>query len=155
MEKHVVRLKIAVLAYFEKDGKILLQKRKNTGWRDGWYGFVSGHAEQGESFTQALCREVAEEAGVKVLEDDLEFGNLLQLSSRISDMDRVFIYYKVRKWEGDPHNTEPEKCDEIGWFDIESLPENTIPIVRFGMDEMLKGVKYSSFGWKEEEKDRV
>ena len=109
MDKHSLKIKIAVLAYFEKDGKVLLQKRKNTGWRDGWDGVVAGHV----------------------------------------DCDRQFFYFIVKKWKGTPTNTEPEKCDGIEWFDKNSLPENLIPVVKYGMDKMLTGEKYSEFGWEE------
>ncbi|OGC73064.1 hypothetical protein A2473_02075 [candidate division WWE3 bacterium RIFOXYC2_FULL_42_13] len=149
MDKHVLKIKIAVLAYFEKDGKILLQKRKNTGWRDGWYGLVAGHVDEGEPYKYALCREIKEEAGVDVLEKDLEFAHFLSIPSKISDCDRQFFYFVVKKWVGEPRNTEPEKCDGVEWFDKLSLPENLIPVVKSGMDKMLAGEKYSEFGWEE------
>jgi len=79
MDKHSLKIKIAVLAYFEKDGKVLLQKRKNTGWRDGWYGLVAGHVDEAEPYKLALCREIKEEAGVDVLEEDLEFSHFLSI----------------------------------------------------------------------------
>lgn len=148
MDKHVLEVKVAVLAFFEKDGKVLLQKRKNSGWRDGWYGFVAGHAENDEPYKAALRREIKEEAGVDVKEDDLEFAHLLLLPAKLSDYQRLYVYFKVNRWEGESRNAEPEKCDGVEWFDKSSLPENMIPVVKFGMEKMLAGEMYSEFGWE-------
>lgn len=142
-------MKVAVLAYIEKDGKVLLQKRKNTGWRDGWYGLVAGHVDEGESYTQALCREVKEESGIEVFPEDLEFGHLLLLPAKLADYDRPYVYFKIKSWKGEPFNAEPEKCDDLSWFPKLSLPDNFIPVVKFGMEKMLEGIKYSEFGWEE------
>lgn len=48
------------VAVFNKDGEILLQKRKSQLW-----GLISGHVEFGESVTAAALREVQEETGLR------------------------------------------------------------------------------------------
>jgi len=146
MNKHALKIKIAVLAYFEKDGKVLLQKRKNTGWRDGWYGLVAGHVDEGEPYKLALCREIKEETGVDVVEEDLEFAHFLSIPSKISDCDRQYFYFTVKNWKGESFNMEPNKCFELAWFDKLSLPDNLIPVVKSGLDKMFAGEKYSEFG---------
>ncbi|KKT86389.1 MAG: NUDIX hydrolase, partial [Microgenomates group bacterium GW2011_GWA1_Microgenomates_45_10] len=50
----------------QRENKILLQRRYNTGYEDGNYSFVSGHVEQGESYINAIIREAKEEAGVEL-----------------------------------------------------------------------------------------
>ena len=40
----------AVYLVLIKDGKVLMLERKNTGYMDGWYSFIAGHVEKGESF---------------------------------------------------------------------------------------------------------
>ncbi|GIW70021.1 MAG: hypothetical protein KatS3mg101_0768 [Patescibacteria group bacterium] len=155
MGKHVLNVKVAVLAYFEKDGRILLQKRKNSGWRDGWYGLVAGHVENDEPYKSALRREVKEEVGVDVREEDLEFAHLLLLPAKLSDCQRLYVYFRVTKWEGEPSNAEPERCDDVRWFDKSSLPENLIPVVKFGMEKMTAGEMYSEFGWEPGYKEKL
>jgi len=48
-----------------KDGKVLMQKRKNH-HGDGEYAFPGGHLEFGEGFVDCVKRETMEEAGIKI-----------------------------------------------------------------------------------------
>ena len=52
---------IAVYLILIEDDKILLQRRFNTGYKDGNYSLPAGHLDDNESITQALVREVKEE----------------------------------------------------------------------------------------------
>ena len=44
-------------------------------------------------------------------------------------------------------NAEPHKCDDLSWFDIDNLPENTIPYIRRAIENYLAGVWFDSYGW--------
>lgn len=110
----------------KKDGKeqILLQKRKNTGYMDGYYDFgASGHVENKETMKTALIREAQEEIGIKIDTKDVEFVTM------VHDI-RKNIYYngyfKVTKWEGELRINESDKIEEIKWFDLDDLPNNII-----------------------------
>ena len=53
--------------------EILLQKRKNTGYMDGYWDFsASGHVEDNEPMKMAMLREASEELGINIKNDDLE-----------------------------------------------------------------------------------
>ena len=55
------------LSLLYKGKKVLLQKRMNTGFMDGYYdATVSGHIEANESITQAALRETREEIGLEI-----------------------------------------------------------------------------------------
>ena len=57
---------------FDKEGKILLSRRYQTGYEDGNYGLPSGHVDGGETIRDALTREVFEEVGVRIDKNNLE-----------------------------------------------------------------------------------
>ena len=62
----------------DKGEEILLQKRKNTGYMDGYYDLsASGHVEKDESMTSALIREAKEEIGIDIMSEDIEFVTMM------------------------------------------------------------------------------
>ncbi len=42
---------------------------------------------------------------------------------------------------------EPNKCDDLQWFPINTLPENTIPYIKQAIERAYAGVIYSEFCW--------
>lgn len=59
----------------------------------------------------------------------------------------VLIVWKPDWVGGLPKKTEPEKCDEVGWFDIDTLPENMVPKCKFAIEKYLAGEYFSEFDW--------
>jgi 8-oxo-dGTP diphosphatase len=135
---------VAVHLFFLKDNKILLLRRFNTGYEDGNYSVVAGHVDAGETVTQAAVREAWEEAGVVLQPKDLQ---VVHVMNRKSNDERVDFFVKIKTWEGEIQNKEPEKCDDLAWFSREALPANMIPYIRFAIENYQKGLLYSEFGW--------
>ncbi|KKU55299.1 MAG: hypothetical protein UY41_C0008G0022 [Candidatus Moranbacteria bacterium GW2011_GWE1_49_15] len=122
-----------------KDGKILMLRRFNTGYEDGNYSFPAGHVEEGESFKQTAIREAKEEIGVDVKEEDISLAHVMH---RVP-LGRISVFMKAEKWEGEIRNLEPEKCDDLSWFDLDVLPKNTIPYIRKAVEGLKGGKVYS------------
>lgn len=57
----------AAAVIFDKNGRILLQRRADN----GKWGLLGGHIEIGETFRETVVREVKEEAGLVVRPDKL------------------------------------------------------------------------------------
>jgi len=147
------RFKIVPASYLvlEKNGKILLLRRFNTGFQDGKYGLVSGHLDGNETFKQCMIRETREEAGITVKKEDMEIVHAMhrcEMFNEIGLRERIDIFIRVTKWEGEPKNMEPDKCDDLSWFSLGNLPENTIPYIRFALGCINKNIFYSEFGWR-------
>ena len=138
------KLILSVYTIFVKDGKTLLLRRANTGFEDGNYGLVSGHADGNEAASHAACREALEESGLTLNPKDLKFAHLMH---RIGKDERIDVFFIVDEWSGEPVNNEPDKCDDLSWFPLDNLPSNTIPYVRHALECYQKGVQYSEFGW--------
>ena len=135
---------VAVHLFFLKEDKILLLRRFNTGYEDGNYSVVAGHVDAGETVTQAAVREAQEEAGVVLQPGDLQ---VVHIMNRKSNDERVDFFIVVEAWEGEIQNKEPEKCDDLAWFSLDSLPANMIPYVKFAIENYQRGILYSEFGW--------
>ena len=135
-----------------RDNKILLQRRFNTGYEDGKYSFVAGHVEAGENFTQALIREIKEEAGIILEKENVSVIHIMSRngsSVRFANNERIDTFFTAGKWTGEIENKEPNKCDDLSWFDLDNLPENIIPYIKEVIKHIKNKVFYSEFGWEE------
>lgn len=145
------RHKITGAAYviLRKGDQVLLLRRFNTGYEDGNYSFPAGHIEPGEPFTYTAIREAKEEAGIEVRVENLSVAHVMhRKSTDATRSERMDIFFVVEQWTGDPHNTEPDKCDDMQWFSLTALPKNTISYIRHTLDCIDNGIIYSEFGWE-------
>lgn len=128
---------------------VLLQRRKNTGFADGlWDLSCSGHVEDGESMTDACVRECAEELGIHVAREDLKFFTLIHKRDKECNLVYYNGYFYLNKYEGQPTVCEHDKCSQICWFNILSLPEDIIPDRRAAIEAYIAKVPYLEYGWK-------
>jgi len=123
----------------DKGTEILLQKRYNTGYMDGKYDMAcSGHLESGESLSMAVARESKEELGIDIKEKDLQ----LILTLHPYKDEYLNIFFSTKRFSGTPQIMEPEKCDDLRWFDINNLPENTIEKIKLVIKCIENGIIY-------------
>ena len=146
----MIQKRLASLLILEKEGKILLQRRFNTGFADGLYTCPSGKVEDDESFSQALIRETLEEVGIKMLPEDVKSVHILHRLKRKEKQIWIDHFFLCQKWLGRIEIKEPNKCDDLKWFDINNLPENIIPFVKFAIEQVfINKSHYSEYGWEE------
>jgi 8-oxo-dGTP pyrophosphatase MutT (NUDIX family) len=101
----------------------------------GWH-LPGGGVEPGESFLDALRRELAEEGCIEVLGEPVLLG--MFFNSHVSRRDHVAVYL-VRNFR---QNRSPEPNREIvacGFFEAGALPEETTTGTRLRISEALQG----------------
>lgn len=136
-----------------RDGsKILVILRENTGWKDGEYAIPSGHVEAGETFRQAAVREVKEEVGLDIAQDELR--HLVTVHRKSLD-DRLDVYFEALSWSGSPSNVEKDKHKEIDWVEITDLPANMIDYMLAGLQAAAGSEPYGEFGWEIDRGERA
>ncbi len=135
----------AVYVIMMRDNKILLSRRCNTGFCDGQYGLPSGHVEEGESVQQALIRETKEEIGITLQATQFTLAHVR--SRNAGDGHRLDSFFVCREWNGEPVNLEPEKCDQLSWFDKDDLPSSIIPYIKEVLEHIQQAELYSEEGW--------
>jgi 8-oxo-dGTP pyrophosphatase MutT (NUDIX family) len=140
-----LKVPVAVHLLLFKDDQILLSRRYNTGWNDGNYGVVSGHIDGDETMYEAMKREASEEAGIDILEEDLEIVQVMHRKK--TDEERIDYFLICKKYNGTITNTEPNKCDDLSFFDINNLPDNMVEYVKAGIENYMAGIKFSQYGW--------
>jgi ADP-ribose pyrophosphatase YjhB (NUDIX family) len=136
------KLILSVYLFLIKDSKVLLLRRANTGYEDGKYGLPAGHADGNETARVATAREAKEEAGVDVKPEELKLAHCMH---RLQEDERVDFFFVADKWEGEPKNMEPEKCDDLSWFPLDNLPPNTIPYIKQALESYQQGIYYSEW----------
>lgn len=112
---------VAVDVFVIRDGKILLGKRKGA-FGAGFWGLPGGHLEEKEEMRAAGARELKEETGLDA--GDLEFVSLY--NNNIREEHYVHVTLVAKNTKGEPHVTEPNKCEEWRWFDLAELPRAEI-----------------------------
>ena len=140
------KLRAATYLMLKKDDKILLMKRQNTGFKDGYWSLMAGHIDEGERAREAMVREAMEELGIEINPSDLKPYNIIHRNSR--DNIYVDIFFHLKDWSGEIENMEPEKCEKLEWFSKDDLPEKTIGYVRKAIQEGGEKLDYMEYGWK-------
>lgn len=143
----------AVHVIIRQGDDILLVLRSHTGYEDGKYCLPSGRVEEGESFTAAAVREVREETGVLLDQDEIGFVYLQhRLCINEQGESEVWIdtFFEAGEWRGEPTNAEPAKHDQVAWCDNDGLPENMMASHRFALQRIAEGRMYGEFGWPAE-----
>jgi 8-oxo-dGTP pyrophosphatase MutT (NUDIX family) len=138
----------AVFLILVKDGKVLLGRRtKGSNWYDGYYDLPAGHLEKDESTTSAVRREAKEEIGVDINPHDINFVCLFH--RYYPEDQRVYynIFFEVSNWEGKPGIMEPDKCDDLQWFDLDNLPENLTPSTKDGLKAYVDKARFIEAGF--------
>lgn len=133
-----------ILGAREGTRQVLLAQRANTGYMDGLWDFAgSGHVEEGETTIQALVRECREEIGIAVDPAHVRFAHLSHRLGLQGERTYYDLYFFVDRFQGEPRIAEPEKCADLQWFDLESLPGDMISIRRDALAACLQGRYYS------------
>ncbi len=127
-------------------GRVLLMRRRNTGFFDGLFSLPGGHVEPGESVRMAAARELFEETGVTLGATALEMVGVMH---RRSDTNRIDFFLRARAWTGEPRVAEPEKCAELIWCTPDSLPGDTVPYIRHALTFGQREPWLIEFGWPE------
>ena len=135
----------AVHLIIEREGKILLTRRFNTGYADGFYSLPAGHIDQAESAKTAMCREAKEEVGLNINIDNLDILHVMHRKSE--DQERIDFFMIANEYEGEPKISEPDKCDDLIFCDPNNLPQNTIPYIIEALKQINQKKFYSEFGW--------
>ncbi len=112
---------------YDDNGNVLVQNRVSSFWSG--VTFPGGHVERGESFTDAVIREVLEETGLTV--KDLQLCGIKDWSNE--DGTRyIVLCYKTNRFEGELCSSDE---GEVWWVPLDELPKMELAE---DMDSMLQ-----------------
>jgi 8-oxo-dGTP diphosphatase len=137
---------VAVHLFLIKDDRILLSRRFNTGYEDGCYSVVAGHVDGNETVYQAMQREAREEAGITIADNQL--AAIQVMHRKCAGHERIDYFFLCSHWSGDIGNNEPDRCDDLSWFNVNELPANIVDYVKSAIHNYRHDIKFSLYGWE-------
>lgn len=99
-------------------GNILVEDRRDPDWPG--ICFPGGHVEPGESFVEAVIREVREETGLTIAKPKL--CGTKQFQTKKGER-YVVLFYKTSCFSGDLHSSDE---GEVFWISREELKNRTL-----------------------------
>lgn len=112
---------------YDGKGNVLVQDRRNPDWPG--VTFPGGHVERGESFTQAVIREVKEETGL-----DIERPVLCGIKQFQDENDAryVVLFYKTNRFSG---TLVPSEEGDVFWVPRRELKNYPLSV---DFEEMVR-----------------
>ena len=106
-------VELTVLCLIQDGKRILLQNRIKEDWKG--YTFPGGHVEPGESFVDAVVREMKEETGLDIIRP-----HLVGIKQFPIEKGRyIVLLFKTTEFNGSVVSSEE---GEMEWINIEDLP---------------------------------
>ncbi len=107
-------LNVAAGVLCDAAGRVLIAERVGGGAFNGMWEFPGGKIAVGETSTEALSRELAEELGIEIT----EFASFMNLRHEYDDRVVTIEFFLVSDWNSDPVGREGQA---LRWVPRENL----------------------------------
>ena len=119
---------VVAAALLDGHGRVCVQQRPWDKRHGGLWEFPGGKVEPGEDPAVALCREIAEELGVRLAPADLVPCGFA------ASPDLFILLYAARRWAGEVACLEGEA---LHWLPPESVPALAMPPLDYPLAAQL------------------
>ena len=112
-------VELTVLCLISNGNKVLLQNRIKDDWKG--YTLPGGHVEPGESFVDAVIREMKEETGLDIMNPRLAGVKQFPVRDGKYENGRYIVFlFKTNEFTGDIISSDEGKME---WVEISKLSE--------------------------------
>lgn len=113
---------VSAVALVRENGDLLLAQRPEGKNLAGLWEFPGGKVEKGESPEAALVRELKEELGIDVKEQDLKAFTFA--SHAYKDFHLLMPVFLCQAWRGKPEGCEGQ---QLAWVSVDKLDDYPTP----------------------------
>lgn len=113
-------LNVVAAALIDRSGRLLLQQRPVGKHHGGLWEFPGGKVEQGETFENALIREIEEELGLSLDESGISLIATARQGAEAAHAELVLFLYTASRWAGQEQGHDGQ---EWGWFSFDQAAE--------------------------------
>ncbi len=147
MEPNRFMVRCAVHLFLVKDGKILVEKRKNREYGDKQYDVIASHILGGESAVDAIIRTAKVEVNIDVKKEDLKIVQVMHQKS--TQYEYINYFFITDKYSGELKNNDVLYCDGIEWVDFKYPVENLMQYINEAIKNYLDNPDnhFTFYGW--------
>lgn len=120
-DKNLLHNEIAVFI-INNNKQVLLQKRSTTKrFNPNKWGLCAGHVQADESLEEAALREIKEEVGINVNENDLFVLGEKEINLKDTNSHITYFYYIKTNLKEKEFLIQTEELSEVKYFDIDKV----------------------------------
>ena len=128
---------VCAVALIGRDGRVLLQQRREGGQHGSLWEFPGGKIEAGESPEAAAVRELAEELSITIEQEDLQPVAFASGRTHKGSDSRslVILLFACTAWQG---VAQANVAAKLAWYDPAELRTLAMPPLDYPLAEALE-----------------
>ena len=135
MEPNRFMVRCAVHLFLIKDGKILVEKRKNREYGNNEYDVIASHILGNENVIDAIVRTAKTEVNIDLKKDDLKVIQVMHQKSE--PYEYINYFFVANNYTGEIKNNDPDYCESVEWVDFKYPIENMMPYINAAIKKLL------------------
>ncbi len=147
MEPKRFMVRCAVHLFLIKDGKILVEKRKNREYGNNEYDVIASHIIGNESALNAIIRTAKAEVNIDIKKKDLIPIQVMHQKS--TTYEYINYFFLTNNYSGEIKNNDPNYCDSIEWVEFKYPIDNMMPYINEAIKNYLEDSTniFTYYGW--------
>ena len=147
MEPQRFMVRCAVHLFLIKDGKLLVEKRKNREYHDKEYDVIASHIIGNESVIDAVIRTAKVEVNIDLKREDIKPIQVMHQKS--NPYEYINYFFIANNYSGELKNNDSDFCSGIEWVDFKYPVDNMMPYINEAIKNYLEDPNnhFTYYGW--------
>ncbi|MBP5679092.1 MAG: NUDIX domain-containing protein [Bacilli bacterium] len=147
MEPDRFLLRCAVHLFLIKDGKILVEKRKNREYGNHQYDVIASHILGNENVYDAMIRTAKQEVNIDIRKEDLKIVQVMHQKSE--SYEYINYFFVANTYSGTLQNMDDAYCEGIEWLPFQYPIPHMMPYLNEAIHNYLEHPldPFTFFGW--------